>query len=369
MISGVHWHSTWQRHHHIAAQLAAKGWRVIFVEPLPKRWPSAGEWQRLAHRLSGRAEGAGTCAQAVPEGVEIFSPLLFPDVGFVPRFINRLFFVPLIAGRISKKLAGRRALVINYLPTPASLALQKRIRAGIRIYDCVCDWAHDPYAAAAGLEQVEKDLLKETDIVLADSIHNFKRMRILHSRVFQLEGGVDYERFESARQIKKRGNPPLCVYFGDIGVHSDLELLAKVSHRFRLRLIGPVRLPLTGFSEKTEILGPVQYEKLPQLLAEADVLLLPYRKTSHNQCVLPAKTFECLATGKPTIVIHLPSLADYSRLFYLCGTHEDFLTAIEESGTEDISKARERREFAVKNSWKKKVEDILGLAGDFNGQN
>lgn len=368
IISGVHWHSTWQRHHHIASQLASTGWKIIFIEPLPKRWPAAGEWKRLVNRLSGRSEGAGTCVQNVPEGVEILSPLLLPDVGFIARGVNKLLFIPLISEVILNKLSGEHPLLINYLPTPASIALQKKLPARVRVYDCVCDWAHDPYAVASGLEQAEKDLLNETDIVTADSIHNYKRMQALHPRVFQLEGGVEYERFEPARHPRKRENPPLCVYFGDIGVHSDLELLAKVSHRFRLKLIGPVRLPLTGFSDKAEILGPVHYDKLPELLAEADVLLLPYRNTAHNQGVLPAKTFECLATGKPTVVINLPSLQVYSNLFYLCSTHEEFLSSIEKSAFEDTSKMRERQEAAAQHSWTVKVSELLKMTGEIYGR-
>lgn len=367
MISGIHWHSTWQRHHHIASQLASRGWKVIFVEPMPKRWPALNEWRRLANRLSGRVEGAGTCEQSVPDGVELIAPLLLPDVGTFARAVNRSFFVPSIAAKILGKLQGSRPLVINYLPTPASVELQKCLNPSVRVYDCVCDWAHDPYSKEAGLERVELELLKETDIVIADSDHNFKRMQALHPKVLQIEGGVDYDRFEPARRMKERGNPPVCTYFGDIGVHTELELLAKVSHKYRLRLIGPVRLTLTGFSGTAEILGPVHYEKLPQLLAEADVLLLPYRKTTHNQGVLPAKTFECLATGKPTVVINLPSLEQYSRLFYLCGTHEEFLARIGETGREDAALVRDRLEIAAQHSWKQRAGELLRLVEGFRG--
>ena len=357
IFSNIHWHSTWQRHHHVAAQLAREGYRVLYVEPLPKRWPALGEWKRLMSRLLNHPSGAGTCPQVEISGVEIFSPKLFPDSGPAAQAVNQRFFIPGILNKILAWLQGSRPLVITYLPSRAILTLVKKLPAQTRIYDCVCDWAHDPYAATATL--YEEELVKVSDRVIADSPHNLKRMQALHGAVIQIEGGVDYDFFEPARREKKRGNPPLCVYYGDIGVHTDLDLLAKVSERYRLRLIGPVRLPLKNFSKETEILGAVPYERLPGLLTEADVLLLPYRNTPHNQGVLPAKTFECLATGKPTVAIHLPSLAVYGKLFYLSRDHEDFLKNIDQSAFEEVSLRQERLRAAQENSWDRKAASFL----------
>ncbi len=75
--------------------------------------------------------------------------------------------------------------------------------------------------------------------------------------------------------------------------------------------------------------------------------------------VIPAKTFECLATGKPTVVSGLSSLQDYHDLFYLCKTREEFLEALDRAMHEDDPALRERRlQCARENDWSRRIEQL-----------
>lgn len=348
ILSIVHWHFTWQIQQSIAAGLAARGYKVRFVEPLPKRWPRLREFGRVWGRLTGHTEAAGLCVQPLVPGVELYSPRLLPDTGPFTRRINRRVFVPHIATELRRD-APRPLIVINYLPISASLTLMEALRPDVIVYHCVNDWEHDPYAET---EFREADLARAADMVWADSPVNMARVRTMSDNVVAMAGGANVALFAAARRVPETPPArPLCAYFGTIGLSTDIDLLRAVSHRFPLRLIGPVRAALEGFAAETEITGPVPQERLPELLRDVDVLLLPYAHSTHNESVLPAKLFECLATGKPAVVSGLAALGEYADLFYLCETREEFLTSIVKAVKEPPERRAARIACAERNSY------------------
>jgi glycosyltransferase involved in cell wall biosynthesis len=131
---------------------------------------------------------------------------------------------------------------------------------------------------------------------------------------------------------------------------TDIELLAKVSYSYRLRIIGRVRVPLPPMGEPTEVVGVVPHPELPRYLEDADVLLLPYRVDEFTRGILPAKTFEYFATGKPVVSTNLPSLIPYQELVYLSHTHEEFLANIERAVREPAELRDRRIEIARENT-------------------
>lgn len=373
ILSSLHWHSTWQRHQDIASGLAGGGHCVIYVEPVPKRWPGPGEWRRVAGRLRGSAGDAGYCAQEVPEGVTLVSPRLLPDVGAVAQWSNRQFFVGGIAEQIRALSGPGPLVVINYLPLPASLALQQALEPDLAIYDCVADWSSFPLTG--NLSAVEDQLLAHSDVVFADSPFLFEKMGRRHACVRQVLPAVHYERFAAAQAQDgvPSGEQSLCVYFGTLGHALDMALLQKVSESYALRLIGPARAPLPNFSPQVELCGMMAHDEVPRHLQDADVLLLPYdSEAPHLKAVIPAKTFECLATGIPTVVAGLTSLGDYAELFYLADSHETFLAGIVAALNEDRARRAPRIDCARANSWAARIAEIeaiitAGLAGELEG--
>lgn len=357
IISMVHWHFTWQIQQSIARGLAERGYTVRFVEPLPKRWPRLAELGRVWGRLSGHSEAAGTCRQPLVPGVEVISPRLLPDTGGLMQRLNRHLFIPRIAQQMGRG-AQRPLIVINYLPLSASLALMEQLQPDATFYHCVNDWEHDPYTSA---HFDEATLVRAVDMVWADSAINIARVAAIRNDVVAMAGGVDVALFARARRTPDMPPVrPLCAYFGTIGISTDLKLLRTVSHRFPLRLIGPVRSDLAGFAPETEIVGAIPQERLPELLRDVDVLLLPYTHSDHNKSVIPAKLFECLATGKPTVVSGLEALRDYADLFTICETEEDFLAAIATATSEPPTRRVARIAYAEQNSYEQLYTTIEG---------
>ena len=364
IISMVHWHYTWQIQQNIARGLAGRGYHVLFVEPLPKRWPGLGEFGRVWGRLTGHSAAAGLCEQPLVPGVELVSPRLLPDTGPLMQAMNRRFFTPRIASGLEQTTAGP-LIVINYLPISASLSLMEQLQPDATFYHCVNDWEHDPYATT---RYREAELAASVDMVWADSPVNLARVRTMSDHVVAMAGGVDVALFARARRPPAEPPAhPLCAYFGTIGISTDLDLLRQVSHRYPLRLIGPVRGSLEGFAAETEVTGAVPQERLPELLRDVDVLLLPYAQSLHNESVLPAKLFECLATGKPSIVSGLASLTEYADLFYICDSAAAFLGQIAAAVHEPPDRRAARIACAERNSYDQLFTDIEGYFDDILG--
>jgi len=359
ILSSVHWHFTWQRHHEVASRLAGRGYRVTYLEPIPKRWPGVRELGRVVGRLRGRHEEAGLMRQPVPEGVSLRSVVTLPDVGPVSRWLNRILSVPRHARRLSREL--RRPLVtINYLPLAASVDLQHRLAPDLAVYDCVWDWPHDPYSRPGVIR--EPDLLAAVDLVFADSPYLFERMKKLHPRVERVLPAVDYELYAGARRGSKLSDERIrCAYFGAVGANVDMPLLARLSREFALRIIGPVQEALPPLGPGTEVIGAVAQPELPALLADADVLVLPYRDAEHSRGVIPAKTFECLATGKPTVAKGLESLKEFGELFYLCDDADAFVDAVRRAVDEPPSLCERRLATARRNTWDQRADEIDAL--------
>lgn len=359
IISSVHWHFSWQRHHDIAAGFAHLGYKILFIEPLPKRWPHISEFMRVIERLRNTKEGGGTCKQEIPDGVEIYSPKLLPDTGNLAFLLNKILFLPRIIQKIKKRISIRPVYLINYIPIPSSLHLQLSLNPDVSAYDCVWDWENDPIAPHMHL--IEEELIRKTDLVFADSPFLFNKMQQQVEKPIQILPAVQYNLFEKVRKNYKENTSnaiPKIAYFGNLKVNIDINLLKKLSQRYQLKLISPSQISRTGFSKKTEFIGGVSHLQLPQYLIEIDLLVLPYLRAAHTPAIIPAKTFECLATGLPVVAIGLPSLDKFSNYFYICKGESEFFSTIDLALKESPDKREERLKFAKEQDWSIRVKQI-----------
>jgi glycosyltransferase involved in cell wall biosynthesis len=120
-------------------------------------------------------------------------------------------------------------------------------------------------------------------------------------------------------------------YFGAIDERMDWDIvtgLAAVTDGSVI-LAGPIlREPPGELPDNVHLMGPVEYERLPELLAGFDVCLIPFRNSSLVEFVSPTKTPEYLAGGRPVVSTPIPDVvADYGDLVRIAATPEDFAAA------------------------------------------
>ncbi|HEV3477571.1 MAG TPA: glycosyltransferase, partial [Rubrobacteraceae bacterium] len=112
--------------------------------------------------------------------------------------------------------------------------------------------------------------------------------------------------------------------------------------------------------------GAVPHAELPAALAGVDAFVLPYKVNGLTRGIAPAKTYECLATGKPVVAAPLPALKELAEHVYLAESPRDYVRILRSlQWLETEEKVRARIELARRNSWEARfaeIEEVLWRA-------
>lgn len=362
VLSGVRWSFLWQRHQTLATLFAAAGHPTVFVETtgLSTPRPSAGSLRKVARRVSGPRlrDAAG--------GVRVHAPLALPPTGGpfgVFRRLNSRFLVPRAVGELREVLGGERPLVVAYPPTRTTLELALGLSPRLLLYDCSDEYAAFP-GAPEDLVRTERELLLRAEVVTCTSPRLLGRVRELRPDAKLLGPGVEYERFAAVRGGDPAGPPEVC-YFGDLGPErisvGVLSGLAKAG--FRVRVLGEVRGAARSLLKLPNVRyrGVVAHRDLPRALAGVGAFVLPYRENAMTGGISPAKLYECLATGLPTLATRLPALEAIidEGLVYGAQSTAQYVGALRGLGrTESAARVAARRERARENSWERVFERL-----------
>ena len=341
-LASIDWPQTWQRHQALASAFAAQEAEVFFVENTGFRGLRPKDAKRLAaraRRLFGVQPG-GPASEPPPLGVKLFAPAVLPPTAGIFRSLNSRLLLPSLASRL--RAAGLRdgAVVFVYLPTATSLSLLDLLKPATVIYDCVDNFSGHP-TPPADLKKTETELLRRSALVLTTSPTLFAAYDGRHPRVREIHHGVSGDFFLNA---PARGRVSTIAYFGTIWSVLDYAPIAALAEAgFLVSLIGPVKEAPPPLPPGVVMPGPLPRSGLPSALGHFDALILPYADIPYNRGVLPAKIYECLATGLPVLASPLPALEPLRNLLRICKTGEEFVAAargLAVSDSEDKRRAR-----------------------------
>jgi glycosyltransferase involved in cell wall biosynthesis len=146
----------------------------------------------------------------------------------------------------------------------------------------------------------------------------------------------------------------------------DFDALRTIAEAgFGLRIVGDL-----GSVEKdlfdvpgVDYRGEVSHAGLPSALGGVDAFVLPYRLNALTRSISPAKTYECLATGKPVVAAPLPAMQDLAGYVYLAQRTEDYVAVLRNlQRLETAEKRRARIDVARENAWDirfSELEEVL----------
>lgn len=361
ILSCIEWNFLWQRHQTLATKFAEYGMKVIFVESSVKRNPDFKDIPRIIERLGRLIFKKGLRRKVnAHKNITIISPVLLPATYRIFRWGNRKFFIPMLRKKI-KKLGAENPVVLCYTPTQTSLDLIRMLSPSIVIYDCVSNWPADP-TVSSDTKDLEKKLVKIADLVFVDSNFLHNRISRIRMDVVRIPAGVDFKLFEGVDKTRTIATNRVA-YFGSINERIDFRIIEKIAlEGYEVYMIGPIRTKLPKLPKNVIFPGTVAHEDLNKYLKDNECLVIPYKINPYTKGIMPAKLFECFATGKPIIATPLPVFSEYKEFVTIAKTPEEFVRAIKNlRNIETNERQKKRIGLARENSWDRRFKKIVEI--------
>ncbi len=140
------------------------------------------------------------------------------------------------------------------------------------------------------------------------------RYGVSKNRIDPLSSGVDIKLFSSSFDFRIPGSQFTIGYFGSLGCLHDIDCLFKALQLLKSK--ANIKLVISTKDDPTEVLQNITkyhlnelvelrstpYVLMPKIMNEVDVVVIPRRKLSSTDLVLPLKLMEAGAAKKPVII-------------------------------------------------------------------
>ena len=362
--------------HHYATQFLKAGFDVCWMaNPVSPFHRLSGSYDKYAVELKekfrvwrrdGVREG----------GLLSYAPLtLLPYANISPlnsRFVlnNTLrFTLPPVKSFLRRKNFSR--VDIAWFTNPVMAGLLDAVtckHAVFRIADDIAAFDDIPET----IRRQEQRLVERADAVFVTAKTILDRYAPLAGdKIHYLPNGVDFDFFQNAGaalpEEYARIPSPRIVYVGAIADWFDLKLMeiaARLCNTCSFVLIGEPRIDLSSLQalKNVFILGGKQYEAIPSYLKNADVGIIPFKKTRLVQSVNPIKLYEYMSCGLPVVAARWKTLEDINSPALLADTPEEFAGFILQAVNGTVNRQLSI-DFARVNSWANRFQYVQSVLG------
>lgn len=317
------------RIHELALRLVRRGHQVQVLTALPN-YPSGIVPPEYRDR-------AGTWEQL--DGVDVFRTWIFatPNRGFLLRILNHLSFMAMAIGAVPR-MGPCDVVYVESPPLFDGVAGWVLAQAkGARIFFNVADlWPRS--AVELGMvknrvlvkvaELLERWCYKTADRVLCVTLGIERDLRAEGvSQAVYFPNGVDTARFESGEGTAFRREHGwqdrfLIVYAGTHGISQSLDtavqaagMLAGTEVHFAFIGDGAEKPRLQALApDNVTFLDPLPRERMPEVLAASDAVLVSLRDLPLFAGAVPSKTYEAMAAARPVLLCAAGEVADLVEL-------------------------------------------------------
>lgn len=355
---------------HQVMKILARSNRVLWVNSIGLRAPGAslGDASRMLRKLRQFSRGP----VRVADGLHVLTPLAVPFHGTRWAEAVNAWLVGRYVRRQARRLGMGDVQLWAFLPTSAPFVRQIRPRK--LVYYCVDEWSAFSFLDPALMEERERQLIAQSDLVVASARALYERKRRLHPRTCLVPHGVDGELFAGARAAAGPVAPalaglprPIIGFWGLIHEWIDTALIAEVAARrprWSFVLVGRVGVDCPELRARPNVYlpGPCRYEDLPRYARGFAAAILPFKLNRLTEHVNPIKLREYLAAGLPVVATPLAEARPYADVVRLAATPEVFTAALDEAVRDDGDAAVRRRMEAVREeTWLARVEQLSAL--------
>jgi len=353
-VAELDWQGLHNQSHIMALGFANKGHKVFYINRTLQRWPRI---EHILRRLTqNKNRGFVNTYPHPPENLQPITLWVGPPVRWL-RIINRF-----IIRKTLKKYRINNPILITYTPTYTTIDIIKILKPKLTAYICYHNFDADIVLGDVLLS--ENELIRISDVLFADSLYLQERLKKKSNGKVILRSmpGVYYEIFREAFRGDEVKYCKTLYYFGGIGPHIDFPLYEALAAKLKVIFVGVVDpIVRKQIPANIEIKPPVANLELAKILKDADILGIFYRDTPYIRGVLPAKFFECLATGKPLLVSGLKEAEYYLDVVYeLQGSVKNAIEIIEKLPQLETPERVIRRNMIAKEAdWSKRFSTFV----------
>jgi len=303
--------------------------------------------EKLRHWV--RPRGAGHASAALPSGLRVVNPRMWPWFG--SAFSRRLNGV-LLRRQLTRliRTLPEPPVAVTTLPIVADLIGELPVRRWV--YYCVDDFGQWPGLDQVPLRRMDDLLIARADVRIAVSETLRDRIRSLGRDAHLLTHGVDLDFWATPSRAEEAAVPaleglerPLVLFWGVVDRRMDVALVRRLASDLTngtVVLAGPKADPDPALFASGRVVstGPLPFEQLPHLARAASVLVMPYADLPVTRAIQPLKLKEYLATGRPVVVRDLPATRDWGDCLDLVDTPESFSAAVRRRIADGVPQAQ-----------------------------
>jgi len=352
---------------HQVMRVLARENQVLWVESIGLRRPgaSSSDASRILKKIRKFIRGP-VC---VAPNLHVVTPLVIPfhDVKGVPA-INAWFLAHYIR-RQARRLGMKDFQLWTFLPTTAPMI--RHLKPQKVIYYCVDEWSAFSFLNGRLMEQMEMDLIRQSDVVITTAEKLYASKCHLHPKTYLVPHGVDGEHFVKAclpctivpKELE--GLPtPIIGFWGLIHEWIDIDLIYQVALQrphWSFVLIGKAGVDCSILKKLSNVhlLGVQSYNTLPAFAKGFSIGIMPFKINRLTENVNPIKLREYLAAGLSVVSTPLPEARAYRGVVRFGANAEEFIEALDLAVKDTSEESLQMRLESVKGeTWVARVDQI-----------
>lgn len=174
---------------------------------------------------------------------------------------------------------------------------------------------------------IQDFIVKNSDKVIAPTNYIKKYaldLSVSDEKIIVIPNGVDAKYFDprkyAVEHSKSRlnlSNKKICLYCGRLDSWAGINVVSQLCEVFNARksdvcfvIVGDGTKEKDLFAENAVVLGEVPFEKVPEILVIADVVLVPFPDTEVSRAASPLKLFEGMAMGKAIVASEVDGIKE-----------------------------------------------------------
>lgn len=263
------------------------------------------------------------------------------------------------------KIQSKRPLVI--IENPYWGEVIDGIKGADIVYDCLDEFS-DFEDSDSSTKYFEKKLIQNVDGIVSTAQYLDNKWLSTGKPHCIIRNAVDFDHFSNkpAFCYQSPSSRPILGYHGAIEQWFDVDLIKNLASTLpdcTIVLVGGISNPEVKkqFSSynNIELIGEVEYSRLPFYLYSFDIGLVPFLIQPLTLNTNPVKVYEYLAAGIPVVSVPLPEMLYFNDLVTIAD-RKDFAATIRSLLNKTHDKIK-MKEFASNQTWMHRVLEFYNF--------